>query len=527
MASLDDGVDDNHAKKMEQKLTVLLGPYEPIIMQVQSLLVWEYPWRSTILFAIIHLIFWFICTTSSRFFFLISVLTMAVVLLDTWKNRIWPEIRVPPKEPEDKDGWTPVHPRLLSVPEISTHLSNAFFFGKRVVKQIRTYRISHPLVFCLGSTTFFTATAFLGYYISGFMLAYITIMSFMLWPSVLYHSILRKLYLKLEPNFMWLDYKMRNTCRSVVTLGGRISIGQPAAGDGPHVQVVSEDDFVPQMDPEIVAALAKAITDSEEENGNSALATPRLSKSPSFNNSEEETIEQDFEPSINQMPSFDDLDNTDEELDLPSGNMSHSSSRLSALRSSATPHFGDTDSEDEFALTHGLDSNNSNSNSGSKAAKTTTASASSAAGSGLPSIAGALVARTLSSMVESAMQGVASLSQGQTASASSLIPRTGAKITYTCSEEGESIDFTRPEPTIAESEDEEEEEDRHYDGDYDDNDDESTEVFDVQDGGHRFERGRSTDDGTDGSDQIAEIERDFDFLRDLDSDTADDKTDSF
>ena len=234
-------------------------------------------------------------------------------------------------------------------------------------------------------------------------------------------------------------------------------------------------------------------------------------------------MERDFEPSIDQMPSFDDLDNTDDDLDLPSeNNSSNSNSRLSALRSSATPHFGDTDSEDDNVLAQGLDFNTSNSNTGSKAS---TATSSGTAGAGLPSIAGALVARTLSSMVESAMQGVASLSQGQTASASSLIPRTGAKITYTCSEEGESIDFTRPEPTIAESD--AEEEDLHYEGDCDDNDDESIDVFDGASNQSRLVRGRSVDEGTDGSDQIAEIERDFDFLRDLDSDTADDKNDSF
>ena len=45
------------------------------------------------------------------------------------------------------------------------------------------------------------------------------------------------------------------------------------------------DDFLcfQEGDPEIAAALSKAMFDSEEEGGNSALATPRLSKSPSLN----------------------------------------------------------------------------------------------------------------------------------------------------------------------------------------------------------------------------------------------------
>lgn len=247
------------------------------------------------------------------------------------------------------------------------------------------------------------------------------------------------------------------------------------------------------------------------------------------------------------MPSFDDLDNTDDELDLlePSGatgSTRSSSSRSNLSRLSAlqfTPgHFGDSDSEDDRTLASDLDFSNvdaltttaqndnvdngrpstlsassqlislssmllssaaaatSSSHQHQKSPSSPTASASSPSSS-MQNLAGAFVAKTISSMMESALHGVTSLSQGQTASASSVLPRTGAKITYTCSEEGESIDFQNPQPTIRESDEEGED-----------------------DGLGEEDSTRRGAADLDQIEHIAEIEKDFDFLHDLDSDSG-------
>ena len=42
----------------QTQLNSLLSPYEPLIMTIQSLLVWEYPWKSCILLAFVHVLFW-------------------------------------------------------------------------------------------------------------------------------------------------------------------------------------------------------------------------------------------------------------------------------------------------------------------------------------------------------------------------------------------------------------------------------------------------------------------------------------
>lgn len=137
-------------------------------------------------------------------------------------------------------------------------------------------------------------------------------------------------------------------------------------------------------------------------------------------------------------------------------------------------HFDDSDSDDEDAMAKELSFHD--------VAQTVLSTDTDASAAILTST---LVTKTLSSMMETALQGMMGLTGAQ-GSSSGLLPRTGTKITYTKTLDGESIDFATPEPTIAE-------------------DDESCEPSDDE---HTTSMGEQLN-------EVAEIEKDFDFLDEL------------
>ena len=47
-------------KSSENKCNQLLGPWEPHIMTVQSLLVWENPQHTAILLVVVNILFWYV-----------------------------------------------------------------------------------------------------------------------------------------------------------------------------------------------------------------------------------------------------------------------------------------------------------------------------------------------------------------------------------------------------------------------------------------------------------------------------------
>ncbi|XP_050418625.2 reticulophagy regulator 3 [Patella vulgata] len=423
---------DRNVKLKEKWVAETLSPVEPMVMSLQSLLVWEDPKKSALLFTAVHISFWFLAYISSKFYFLISVSLLVIVFVDTWKKKIWPEIRVPPPVPEDEDDWTPVHTRLLSTPEISHHIAQALSFIQVTLRKWRLFRRNHPQKFSFFTCSFFTTLYLVSRCISGLTLSYTLVMSILLWPCVVYHDLFKKVYLYMEPLLMWLDYQLKHLKIAKVGVKEEVKEEVVPVSDEPTATISNdvEEEFYPDYDPLTTAALAKAITDSEDECGTPSVPTPGLSKEPSIDNDSDDERGanlDDLMPSIDQMPSFDDLDNTDDEWSPGSP-----SERTGNIHFTPT-HFGDSDSDDEdqfgdMSIPDG-DEN---------------------------SITHKLVSQTLTNMMENALQGL-NPDQGSSSFSSGMLPHSGAKITYTKTSQGESVDISDPADDTIIEEDEEDE----------------------------------------------------------------------
>uniref|UniRef100_A0A4W6CQG8 Reticulophagy regulator family member 3 n=1 Tax=Lates calcarifer TaxID=8187 RepID=A0A4W6CQG8_LATCA len=84
---------DSQVRAVKAALQSRLGPYEPVLTYLQSVLVWERPFQCLLLYTVVNVVFWFFALTSLRLLFLLASALAVVVCVDTWRNKIWPEIR--------------------------------------------------------------------------------------------------------------------------------------------------------------------------------------------------------------------------------------------------------------------------------------------------------------------------------------------------------------------------------------------------------------------------------------------------
>ncbi|XP_026535613.1 reticulophagy regulator 3 isoform X2 [Notechis scutatus] len=199
---------EQRVRALSAFLRTHLGPYEPVLTALQATLTWEKPARSAFVWVVAHVVFGFFALTSLHLIFLAAFTLILIVCLNKWKNRIWPEIKVRPDQ-LGNESWGFVHPRLLSVPELCHFLAKGCITGDSFMRSLLSFKKQNPGKFCLLACGVLTFLAVLGHYIPGVCLAYLIMLSFLLWPLAVYHNMSQHLYTKLQPALQRLDFSVR------------------------------------------------------------------------------------------------------------------------------------------------------------------------------------------------------------------------------------------------------------------------------------------------------------------------------
>nr|XP_023397143.1 reticulophagy regulator 2 isoform X3 [Loxodonta africana] len=165
-------------------------------------------------------------------------------------------------------------PHLLSVPELCRYLAESWLTFQIHLQELLQYKRQNPAQFCARVCSGCAVLAVLGHYVPGIMISYIVLLSILLWPLVVYHELIQRMYTRLEPLLMQLDYSMKAEADALHHKHDkrkRQGKSGPPGVDEPLAETESESEaelagFSPvallQVDVK-KTALALAITDSE------------------------------------------------------------------------------------------------------------------------------------------------------------------------------------------------------------------------------------------------------------------------
>ncbi|KAM9664807.1 reticulophagy regulator 2 isoform 1-T1 [Trichechus inunguis] len=259
--------------RLAKTLWLRLRGWEAVLAAAQRLLVWEKPLHSLVTAAALNGLFWLLSSSSLRPFFLLSISLLAYLLLDLWQPRFLSDVPASsPEEPHsDSEGaGSGAQPHLLSVPELCRYLAESWLTFQIHLQELLQYKRQNPAQFCARVCSGCAVLAVLGHYVPGIMISYIVLLSILLWPLVVYHELIQRMYTRLEPLLMQLDYSMKAEADALHHKHDkrkRQGKNGPPGGDEPLAETESESEaelagFSPVVDVK-KTALALAITDSE------------------------------------------------------------------------------------------------------------------------------------------------------------------------------------------------------------------------------------------------------------------------
>ncbi|XP_074857694.1 reticulophagy regulator 2 [Carettochelys insculpta] len=263
--------DEEALERLAAALRQRLRGWEAALAAAQRLLVWERPLHSLVTAGGLGGALWLFSSTSLRPLFLLSISLLGMLLLERWKPRFLFDFSAQPSEEPGGDSESVTagaQPHLLSVPELCYCLAESWVTFRLYLQELLQYKRQNPAKFCARVCSGCLVLAMVGHYVPGIMISSIILLSILLWPLVVYHELIQRMYTRLEPVLMKLDYSMKaETLHLKHEKKKRQAKSEPTAGDEPMAETESESEaelsgFSPVVDVK-KTALALAITDSE------------------------------------------------------------------------------------------------------------------------------------------------------------------------------------------------------------------------------------------------------------------------
>uniref|UniRef100_A0A6Q2YN94 RETREG1-3/ARL6IP-like N-terminal reticulon-homology domain-containing protein n=1 Tax=Esox lucius TaxID=8010 RepID=A0A6Q2YN94_ESOLU len=252
--------------QLRERLQGWLSQYESLLLWVQRLLVWERPLYSIFVALTLNTLFWLLSSTSLRPLFLLSLSILGLMLLERWKHKLrLVTVEYPEANPVERETMN-VQPQLLSIPELSHHLAESYLYCCLYVQEMLQYKRQNHGKFCAMMCSGCLVLAVVGHYVPGIMISYIIALSVLVWPLVVYHELIQRMYTGLEPILMKLDYSMKGDTQRRKHDKKKVK-KEVEEGDEPRAETESDSEeelscFAPTVDAK-TTALAMAITDSE------------------------------------------------------------------------------------------------------------------------------------------------------------------------------------------------------------------------------------------------------------------------
>jgi len=163
----------------------MIKDFEGKLIKVQEVAVWSSPGVSLAWVLISQAgLFYVTSITSTSLVSGLAYTMLSLYLYLTWVYTIWPAVRVPPTKDEDSETFTPLHPDVLSAPEMEVVIKNCKSRLFEIINGLMLLRQEQPGKFCLVFSSMFLVTAFLGTKVTWALLLHTLLLALLVIPAL-------------------------------------------------------------------------------------------------------------------------------------------------------------------------------------------------------------------------------------------------------------------------------------------------------------------------------------------------------